>query len=290
MIERFSIPDLLHILSFALSAGQRLAKGSPRAPNSLRFLIAASSSHRSFLVEPFWFDMIIAIGEVDGDLWEEYCQKVFRLRYKDNGYQEVPAKYGGDLGIEGFTKDGIVFQCYCPDGVPSSDELYTNQRDKITRDISKLVKNGKDLIKLMGDTKIKEWHFVTPLYENKELLSHCQKKVKEVLEKNCDHISSTFSILVKTDDDYIEERGIIVGVGIYSISISHKVEDTDIIDWKSKNNNLINTLDRKLEKIVKDDDKRLRLIEINLKNYLIGQRIMEHIRIGFPEHHEKYQH
>ena len=49
-----------------------------------------------------------------GEEWEKLCNSCYRIRYQEQGYQEIPAKYKGDGGIEGFTKNGIVYQCYCP--------------------------------------------------------------------------------------------------------------------------------------------------------------------------------
>ena len=64
-------------------------------------------------------------GSMCGTDWDEYCHKLLALKY--SYYQQVPSQFGGDLGIEGFVKtSGIVFQCYCPDGEPSSTELYEN--------------------------------------------------------------------------------------------------------------------------------------------------------------------
>jgi hypothetical protein len=62
---------------------------------------------------------------MDGNAWEEYCHHLLRIRHTD--YQKVPAKYGGDLGIEGFTFSGLVFQCYCCDDDPSGRDLYEKQ-------------------------------------------------------------------------------------------------------------------------------------------------------------------
>ena len=124
--------------------------------------------------------MKISIGEVDGEGWESFCQQLLKLKYSSNeGYQGVPDRYGGDLGIEGFTQTGRVFQCYCPDGEPSHKELYESQRDKITRDISKLLKNETELKLLLGDIIIKEWQFLTPRYDSRELIAHCTKKLKK---------------------------------------------------------------------------------------------------------------
>ena len=98
--------------------------------------------------------MRISVGEVDGDAWEKYCQKLLKLKYND--YQEVPARYAGDLGVEGFTHTGIAFQCYCQDGEPISDELYEKQRDKVTRDIKGRNKQpskvAKEVVLIGGDS------------------------------------------------------------------------------------------------------------------------------------------
>lgn len=78
-------------------------------------------------------------GNLDGNAWEELCQSCYRLRYQDQHYTEIPAVQGGDAGIEGFTRNGIVNQCYFPERNYSDDELYEHLRDKMTRDIGKLL-------------------------------------------------------------------------------------------------------------------------------------------------------
>ncbi len=85
-------------------------------------------------------------GIFDGDSWEEICQMCFKSKYYDEGYQYMPALPNGDFGIEGFTKSGKVFQCYCPDFDYDSKNLYEKQRDKITEDLNKLKKNEKELL------------------------------------------------------------------------------------------------------------------------------------------------
>lgn len=84
------------------------------------------------------------IGPLDGERWEALIQSVFKRKY--DTYQEmVPSP--GDLGIEGFVLgEGIVIQCYCPDEDYDTKTLHEKQRDKITRDIKKLL----DLIRFTG--------------------------------------------------------------------------------------------------------------------------------------------
>ena len=52
-------------------------------------------------------------GYMTGNAWEELCVKCYRLRYQREHYTAIPAVQGGDAGIEGFTHNGIVHQCYC---------------------------------------------------------------------------------------------------------------------------------------------------------------------------------
>lgn len=51
----------------------------------------------------------------------------------------------GDYGIEGWTADGHVFQCYCPEKDDTQDELYEALRRKITADIPKLHRYAKQI-------------------------------------------------------------------------------------------------------------------------------------------------
>ena len=83
------------------------------------------------------YGMILDFFEekLDGDSWEEICQSCYRMMYRDVHYTEIPAVQGGDAGIEGFTQNGIVNQCYCAERAYSENELYIHQRDKMTHDI-----------------------------------------------------------------------------------------------------------------------------------------------------------
>lgn len=229
--------------------------------------------------------MRVSIGEVEGREWEAYCQKLLKIRYLDDGYQEVPSRYGGDLGIEGFTQNGLTFQCYCPDGQPTSKELYESQRKKVTMDIGKLLKNGTKLARLLGSTKVTGWHFLTPLHENKDLRAHCTKKAQEVLQANRSHIGPSFTILIQTEDDFIEARGKLINTGDFQIRPAvNDVTERDVVDW-AKNNTHIATIRMKVDKLALDDESKARLIRKIVRDYIYGQNLLEKIRKDFPDHH-----
>jgi len=225
-----------------------------------------------------------SLGQMDGNMWQDYCQKLLRLRYKD--YQEVPAQFGGDYGIEGFTRSGIVFQCYCPDDDPSGKDLYEKQRDKITKDIKKLVKNAL-AISALGAGTIREWHFLTPHYNSRHLVSHCRTKESEVRSKSLETVHSEFTIYLKTDDDYIPERQIYLGTG--GLRVQPSGEEPPIEELEkllTSDNEIVLNIKMKLEKLALASCLRTNLIIQSVKGYIVGKYELQILNEKFPSTYE----
>lgn len=108
-------------------------------------------------------------GNMNGDAWEDLCVRCYRMKYQEQHYVAIPAVHKGDAGIEGYTKSGIVHQCYCPERSYSDNELYDHQRDKLSADIKKLMENGSRM-KSLGIPPIHEWHFNIPEYKDSRIL------------------------------------------------------------------------------------------------------------------------
>ena len=213
--------------------------------------------------------MRTSLGQMDGNMWEDYCQKLLRLHYDD--YQEVPAQFGGDYGIEGFTRSGIVFQCYCPDEDPSGKDLYEKQRDKITTDIKKLVKNAS-AISALGAGSIMEWHFLTPCYNSRYLLSHCRSKESEVQSKSLETVHSEFTIYLKTEDDYIPERQICLGTGGLQVQPSGEEPPQEELEkLLTSDNEIVLNIKTKLRKLALASDQRTDLITQLVRGYIVGK-------------------
>ncbi len=143
-------------------------------------------------------------GNFNGDSWEDFCQLCFKLKYESDGYQEMPA-WQGDLGIEGFTRSGIFFQCYCPDAEYNPDKLYEVQRDKITTDLGKLITYEKELKAYLKTIKVTKWIFVTPEYKKKDLVKHCQDKAEEYRRITSTILAPDFDVLVHDIEFYSEQ-------------------------------------------------------------------------------------
>ncbi|WP_449557496.1 hypothetical protein [Huaxiibacter chinensis] len=146
----------------------------------------------------------------DPKAWEEYFKNIVKLHYKTENYCDIPDTHGGDFGIECYTLNGHVFQCYRPEQYSDVDKLYTAQKNKISKDIKKFTEdNVDDFKKLFGVLKISRWILATPYNKSAKLAQFCTKKTLEVRGMNIPYIDDDFQILVKTEHDYIQEASIL---------------------------------------------------------------------------------
>lgn len=232
-------------------------------------------------------------SNLDGNAWENICVKCYRYRYEDQHYTPIPAVSGGDAGIEGFTKTGIVHQCYFPERQYSDHELYEAQRDKLSADIKKLLNNGDRLIAL-GVPVIHEWHFNIPEYRDSKILIHAATKQKEVLsakEDNPDkysYIADDFQIVIKTAENFSAEISRIIRTSAdYNLNLA--VEHTSSPNWKDCDSQKVANIRRKIKAImhVSDDDNPNveRVVGLYIDYYICGLENMNRLKMNFPDIH-----
>lgn len=236
-------------------------------------------------------------GNYDGNSWERLCQICFKIKYEKEGYQEVPA-WQGDMGIEGYTRTGKVFQCYCPDTQYSQDELYEKQRDKITTDLKKIETYQSDLKDYIKDSKIKEWIFVTPEYRKKDILKHCNVKKEEYRKKKLIILDTKFDVLVYDIDYFIPELSLAQKTLEQKINIKLPRtfdRDVDLTNWEEKSEtiDLIANATRKHHKLIpakaKDIDNKVNIMtEQVVDAYLEGNSILREWSGKYNEQYEKF--
>ncbi len=235
-------------------------------------------------------------GYMTGNAWEDLCVQCYRIRYQSDHYTQIPAIQGGDAGIEGFTRNGIVHQCYCPEREYSDSELYTHQRDKLTDDIGKLIRNAARLRNL-GVPTIREWHFDIPEYRDTRIIAHAASKQREVLEaKNnlpseFEHIADGFQIIIKTAEDFTSEISRIIRTNLTDMRLNAAVKHLDELDWSKCDSQKVENIRRKIKAVMRiDDDSNDALnsvINIYVSCYISGLEIMNRLRIDFPEIYER---
>ena len=185
--------------------------------------------------------------EYDGNEWERKVKHWLRLRYPDGSFEEVPAEHQGDFGIEGFSRDGIAYQCYAPKSALKVAELYENQRIKITTDIKKFIERRVELLKLFGDLKIKSWWLVVPEHRSAKLVQHATLKTREVLQANLPYVSPDFYIHIAVAEEFANERKAAIRKGVEKLHLQcDEVQPVHIQEWTGNNDAFITTLDKKI--------------------------------------------
>lgn len=111
---------------------------------------------------------MVPIKKYTGEEWQELVVSLLQVRYRTSSYlfQEVPDKCGGDLGIEAFSSDGRVYQCYSPEEPISAQLRYEKHRDKLTRDTGKFISNHPEFARLLGNLKVSNYIFIVPIFDN----------------------------------------------------------------------------------------------------------------------------
>src|SRR5260370_20294099 len=127
------------------------------------------------------------------DEWQEHCNALLRLHYGWE-YQTVPDKDRGDLGMEGFSRDGCAYQCYAAEPGLTTTQLYQRQRDKMTVDLGKLMVNDVAICDLLGDIRIRRWVFLVPVFDSRELVRHAASKANELRTQSPDCLDHDFAV------------------------------------------------------------------------------------------------
>lgn len=232
-------------------------------------------------------------GPFDGNSWESMMQLCFRLKYEAEHYQAIPSS-SGDCGIEGFTKTGKVFQCYCPDNNLPSRELYEKQRDKITKDLNKLSIYEAKLKSFLGECKIQEWIFVTPEYRMNDLILHCNTKKEEVIEWNLSIIDPAFEVIVHDIGHFQKEMLIAINKSGQKLQINpDKAEDGKVTLWKDQQIDLVSNAVRKHSKRFTNDPSNLEhkvniLTDATIQYFLDREAILRHWQRLHPDDYDKF--
>jgi hypothetical protein len=234
-------------------------------------------------------------GIFDGNKWEDICQLCFKKRYESEAYFEIKST-PGDYGIEGFTRTGKAFQCYCPDEHYTQDELYEKQRDKITKDLNKLKTFEKQLQKKLGGTLINKWYFVSPYYSKNDIVDHCTKKRNEIRDLQLSIIDNiTFEVIPWDIENIKPEIHTFLKISEQKIDIisGDEITSEDKLKWKNQEISLVENAQRKhglrfsgntttVEKKVDD------LTEKSISHFLEGNGILKKWSIDYPDDYEKF--
>jgi hypothetical protein len=236
------------------------------------------------MVEPikFW----------DGNEWQQHVTRLLKKRYCEPGaYQEMPSRDKGDLGLEGFSRDGVCYQCCASEEPLTLDKLYEKLRDKITSDIKKFVGNQKRLAGVFGPLKIKRWLLVVPRFQSTRLLEHAETKAGEVRERHLPYVADDFAVGVITDGEFETELHLLSAVGIYQHDIIvDEPAVAEVEGFAVTHSSLLNNVLTKAEKLPKLHSlkERTQFADHMVGHYLRGKSALDALRARDPEQFERF--
>ncbi len=224
--------------------------------------------------------------DTDPKAFERYFKDIVKLHYSPANYRDVPDNQGGDYGIECYTLTGHAFQCYLPEQTSDIAKLVAAQKAKISKDVKKLSDNKAKLKKLFGSTKINRWILATSAHKSAELTAYCAQKSLEIRALALDFIADDFEILIHTEDDYKLEAEALNRQS-YQLTIDFEKNTTQKVEgWIDTNLTFLEKLDKKLPKIIGDDEQRKRTKNDLVHKYLDYQNFLSRLLVDWADIYE----
>lgn len=221
--------------------------------------------------------------------WEAHTNNLLRERYTSTNYIPIPDQHNGDGGIEGFSMDGNAYQMYCPENSVIMSKLYEDQRDKMTRDIGKFIKNTDKMKGFFGDIKIKRWILVVPKHKTKEIVTHATKKTGEVKKANLDYVDNKdFRVLVWDLDEFKKEEASLLAAGIATLKLEPiNVPENKVEYFQGESPVFTENMIRKLGTLNSNPNVVKRGQETLTRNAIISQNMMSELKQDYAEYYEK---
>lgn len=220
--------------------------------------------------------------------FQHYCMALLSRRYakvNPHAFQTVPDKDQGDLGMEAFSHDGAVYQCYAAEEPLSVAQLYEKQRDKMSTDLSKLLNKKDEVQKLLSRSKIKKYVFIVPRFDSKRLVLHANTKANDVLSWKLPFIHSDFRIVIETLDNYQTESLEINQLPLPLVPLEPLGPEESRV-WSDGNKSLLETATSKIAAVADSAATVELIVEALLKQYLEGENALQRLREVAPESYQ----
>lgn len=187
--------------------------------------------------------------------WEAFCEIMLRRHYGQPYFWSVPDQDSGDYGIEFYTADGTIFQCYYPDLSVDMANYKKKIKKKINDDLKKLKQYETEINKMLDGIVVKQWVLLTQENKSKDLIAYCNKKKKETIDKGIPYIDSEyFKVKIETAESFPDAKLFAQNVYLKTINIPlMEVSDTDKAVWKGANSVFSDNVYRKSSSIIDGD-------------------------------------
>ena len=203
-----------------------------------------------------------------GKDWENLCIQVLHEHHGAGQVIEIVDDDRGDHGIEAFTLDGYIYQCYSPEGEPlKSSVRLSRQREKLNKSISDCIENESDIQSLIhSNLKITRYVVLVPYITSKELTKLAKTLTDTLRAANLTFAAPNICVLVLTLNAYEKSKRAIVSRQLDRL----RLPSIDEIDLSSVSDPQIETMHTKLARTTRyaSDTRRHAFIERLLSNYI----------------------
>lgn len=221
--------------------------------------------------------------------WEVFCEIMLRNHYGQPNFWSVPDEDSGDFGIEFYTADGTIFQCYYPDLSVDMKAYKRKIQNKINDDLKKLKEYEKGISQMLGEIKVKQWVLLTQKLKSKDLLTYCNKKKKEVIAKSISYVESEdFQVKIETADSFPEGKLFAQNMYLKTIDIPlWEVTDSDKALWKGDNAKFSGNIVRKSEALMGERSDKFQ--DGVVAKYIQIDKFLDQLREDHPDLHNQIE-
>lgn len=224
-------------------------------------------------------------AEPPGEAFEEMCWGLLRRRYRPTELVKIPAEIGGDCGIEGFSTDGIAYQCFADRDSLSLRARTDKQIEKLNRDTLKLQKHREQLIKIFAPIgiAIHDYFLLVPQYHAAELVQHASKRSAVVVGWKLPFIGDDFMIHIKVPADYPAElRAAQLDGAARAVVPAPAIDEPEVSLFAREKPDLIQRLEKKLSSIAADPEDLRELRDKLVRAFLAKEQLLEALK-DWPE-------
>jgi hypothetical protein len=215
---------------------------------------------------------------LNGNEWQDLCVRVLHEHHGGGQFVEVPDQDRGDAGLEGYSLDGCVYQCYAPENEPLEASVrYSKQRDKMTQDIGKFIDNKDKLRKVIPpDFRAKTWILLVPAITTKRLLEHSHAQTIRLRAEALPYTDSQVTVLAQTLRAYEGARKSVIARQINRLRLPQVAAPA----YESTGDPLIEVMSGKLSRTTRfnEAERRSKFIDRLLANQVVGREQRDWIR------------
>lgn len=232
--------------------------------------------------------MLTAVRVWNPDDWELFAQSLLHGRHGPLNVQKIPAAHKGDYGVDYYcTKGAVAYQCYAAEEPIDISVRAERQKDKITKDIGKLIKNQVEIGKLFHGVPLLHWVLISPIHDSKDVNLHCAKKTKDLRDLNSVIFDKKIEVSIQDVSNFPSG---VVEAGVSSFSkVTLAIPDptqADLAAWTAGSSDLLTNATQKLRKRATADNIN-DLVSQAVRSFLQGNALLDALRSGSPDLHEK---